>query len=54
MSEDKKPSKQELIDMLSEMLKSSESMPLHAHMSAITHYDLEALIILLIAIFNAK
>lgn len=52
--ENHKPSKIELIDMLDEMNRNIEKLPLYAMSSPITHYDLSALLILLSAIFKAE
>ena len=54
MSDSKKPSKKELIEMLDEMNKSIENLPQHAMIASITHYDFSALLILLSAIFKAE
>ncbi len=45
--------KKELIDMLDEMVKNIESLPPHAMLASITHYDYCSLIILLSAIFKS-
>ena len=49
----KKPSKKELIEMLEEMNKTIESLPPHALILPINHYDFSALLILLKALFEA-
>lgn len=48
-----KPNKQDLIDMLDEMIKNIENLPSHAMMTPITHYDHCALMILLSSILKA-
>ena len=47
-----KPTKQELIEMLNEMNRNIESLPAHAMILPVTHYDLSALLILLHAILK--
>lgn len=49
----KNPSKRELIDMLDEMIKNIEGLPLYAMTSPISHYDHCALLILLSSIFKS-
>ncbi len=49
-----KPSKAELIDMLDEMNKSIEKLPLYAMTSPISHYDFSSLLILLSALFKSE
>ncbi len=46
------PSKKELIDMLSEMIKNIENLPQHAMNNPINHYDFSSLLILLVALFK--
>lgn len=53
MEEADKPNKQELIDMLEEMIKNIEKLPLFAMTSPISHYDFCALMILLLSIFKS-
>ena len=50
----KKPTKQELIEMLDEMNNNIEKLPQHVMTSPIMHYDFSALIILLSAIFKSE
>lgn len=52
-NEIKKPNKKELIEMLDEMNKNIESLPPHALILPINHYDFSALLILLKALFEA-
>ena len=47
-----KPTKQELVEMLNDMNKNIESLPTHAMILPVTHYDLSALLILLHAILK--
>lgn len=54
ITEIKKPSRIELIDMLEEMNNNIEKLPLHVMTSPVMHYDLSALLILLSAIFKAE
>ena len=49
-----KPNRAELIEMLEEMNKNIEKLPLYAMTSPITHYDFSALLILLSAIFKSE
>jgi hypothetical protein len=51
---DERPSKKELIDMLDEMIKNIESLPLYAMTSPISHYDHVSLLILLSSIFKSE
>ncbi len=44
--------KQELLNMLSEMIKNIENLPQHAMISPINHYDFSSLLILLLALFK--
>jgi hypothetical protein len=48
-----RPTKQELIAMLDEMIKNIEALPLYAMTSPISHYDHCALLILLSAMFKS-
>ena len=48
-----KPTRTELLDMLDEMNARIEALPPNAAVSAITHYDFSALILLLSSIFRA-
>lgn len=48
-----RPSKKELVDMLDEMVKNIEGLPLYAMTSPISHYDHCALLILLSSIFKS-
>lgn len=49
-----KPNRSELIEMLEEMNRNIEKLPLYAMNSPITHYDFSALLILLSAILKAE
>lgn len=49
-----KPTKDELLLMLDEMLKTIEQLPAHALILPVNHYDLSALIIILLAIFRSE
>lgn len=44
----------ELLDMLSEMNKSSENLPQHAMLNPVTHYDLSSALILLESILRSS
>jgi len=50
----KKPTKQDLIEMLDEMNLNIEKMPAYALVSPISHYDFSALLILLSALFKSE
>ena len=52
--EDTKPTRQDLIDMLDEMIKNIENLPPGAMLTPITHYDYCALMILLRSIFQSE
>ena len=49
-----RPTKRELIEMLTEMKKNIEALPIVAMNTAITHYDYLSLLLLLEAIFRAE
>jgi len=49
-----KPTKQELLEMLDEMRKRIEELPMNAMFSPVTHADLCSLIMLMSAIFKAE
>jgi hypothetical protein len=49
-----KPSKKELLDILDEMRKNIENLPINAMMSPITHADFCSLLILLSSVFRAE
>jgi hypothetical protein len=49
-----KPTRDELISMLNDMVNNIENLPAHAMTTPITHYDHCALMILLSSIFKAK
>ena len=51
---EKKPTKQELLEMLSEMIKSYESLPQAAMTQPITHYDLLSVLLLVSSIFRSE
>lgn len=51
--EENKPTKRELIDMLDEMIKNVEKLPLYAMTSPISHYDYCSLMILLSSLFKS-
>ncbi len=51
---EKRPTKEELITMLEEMIKNIESLPSHAMTAPITHYDLCSSLLLIASIFRAK
>lgn len=51
---DSTPNKKELINMLDEMIKSIDNLPTHAMISAVTQYDMQALMMLLSSIFKEK
>lgn len=46
------PTKEELLDMLSEMIKNYENLPPGALLTPITHYDHQSLLLLLSALFR--
>ena len=48
-----KPNKEELIQMLDEMVKNIENLPPHAMTSSVTQYDLAALMMLISSIFKS-
>lgn len=47
-----KPSKEELLDMLDEMVKNVEALPDHAKLTPINHYDFCSSLMLLSALFR--
>lgn len=47
-----KPTREDLLDMLDEMVKNVEKMPSHAMTLPINHYDYASLLILLSALFK--
>jgi hypothetical protein len=49
-----KPSKKELLDMLSEMIKNIENLPPNAMSTPITHYDLLSALLLVSAVLRAE
>ena len=53
MNDSPKPTKQELLAMLDEMIKNIEALPIYAMTSPISHYDHCALLILLSAVFKS-
>jgi hypothetical protein len=53
-NETPKPTKKELLDMLDEMIKNVEKLPVSAMMVPITHYDYCSLMILLSAILRSE
>jgi hypothetical protein len=55
MNDDSKPpSKEELLYMLDEMIKSFQSLPQHAMLTPINHYDFSSLMLLVSALFKAS
>ncbi len=48
-----KPSKAELISMLSEMIKNIESLPQNAMLTPVNHYDLCSSLLLILEILRA-
>lgn len=54
MEEQKKFTKEELLDMLTEMIKGIEALPVVAMTSYITHYDLLSALLLVSALFRAE
>ncbi len=51
---EKKPTKEELIDMLDEMAKNYDMLPTAAMLHPVTHYDLGAALILIATILRQK
>lgn len=51
--EAKKPNRDELIDMLEEMMKGYERLPEHAMLSPVTHADLVSVLLLLLSILRS-
>jgi len=49
-----KPKRQEMIDMLDEMIKSIDGMPAHAKFGMVTNADLAAVMTLIWAILKEK
>ena len=49
-----RPSKEELLDMLSEMIKNIEKLPQNAMSTPISHYDLLSALLLVSAILRAE
>lgn len=54
MTDEKKPTRADLIEMLDEMVKNYDNLPPHAMIMPISHYDLQAVLILLQAILKSK
>lgn len=50
----KKPTKEELLSMLSEMAKNIEGLPPQAMVTSINHYDYWSLLVLLDAILRSE
>ena len=50
---DQKPSKEELLGMMEEMIKNIERLPAGAMVSPITHYDLCSSLMLILSIFRS-
>lgn len=46
--------KDELLSMLHELIKSIDNLPTHAMTAPVTHYDLSAALSLVLAIFRAE
>lgn len=53
-NETPKPTKQELLEMLDEMIKNIERLPSYAMLTPITHYDHCSLLILLSSILRSS
>lgn len=53
VKDQRKPSKQDLINILDEMIKNIENLPSNAMLTPVTHYDLAAALLLLSSIFRA-
>lgn len=49
-----KPKKEELMQMLTEMINSYDRLPQHALISPITHYDMLSLLLLLSGLFRSE
>lgn len=49
-----KPSRQELLEMFDEMVKTYEALPSNAMTSPVTHYDLLSVMLLVSALFKAE
>lgn len=50
----KKPDKQELLQMLGEMVNSYERLPQHALITPVTHYDLLSVLLIVCELFRAE
>ncbi len=46
------PHKQQLLEMLKDMVRNIEKLPPHAMSNPINHYDFESLLVLLVALFT--
>lgn len=51
---EKKPTKEDLIEMLDEMIKTYEGLPERAMMTAINHYDLLSFMYLVSAVVKSN
>ena len=49
-----KPTRDDLLKMLEEMIKNIENLPVHAMTSPVNHYDLSAALLLLLSIFKSQ
>jgi len=52
--ENTKPTKEEMLQMLDEMIKNIEGLPLNAMIMPVNHYDWCSLLILLSGVLRAK
>lgn len=48
------PSRQELLDILTDMIKKYDELPQHAMTAPVTHYDLQSVLMLVLLIFKAS
>lgn len=49
-----KPNKQQLMQMLTEMVDSYERLPQHALITPVTHYDLLSVLLIVCELFRAE
>ena len=49
-----KPNKQQLMQMLSEMIDSYERLPQHALITPVTHYDLLSVLLIVCELFRTE
>ena len=54
LNESSKPHKADLLDALKELIKTYQSLPQHAKNSFVTNQEIESLLVLFLAIFEAK